>query len=213
MYVPIHFDEQRDSEIEKIVTSYPLATVVAYGAEGLLANHIPLLMVPDADGNRSLVGHIAKANEMHKIVPQSSDVLAIFQAEDAYISPNWYPSKAVHHKVVPTWNYQVVHFHGKIEFTNDVKFLRSVVGQLASLFEKRTNGDMAWKMRDAPREFLDEQLAAIVGFRITISRCVAKSKMSQNRLPEDIKSVRQTLSADKPELAEAMARHEPDEHS
>ena len=210
MYVPIHFDEQRDSEIKKIVSSYPLATVVAYGAEGLLANHIPLLMIADADGNRSLIGHIAKVNEMHKIVPQSSDFLAIFHAEDAYISPNWYPSKATHHKVVPTWNYQVVHFHGKIEFTNDVKFLRSVVGQLTSLFEKRTNGDMAWKMRDAPRDFLDKQLAAIVGFRITVSRCVAKSKMSQNRSPEDIKSVRETLSADKPELAEAMARNEPE---
>ena len=111
---------------------------------------------------------------------------------------------------MPTWNYQVVHFHGKIEFTNDVKFLRSVVCQLTSLFEKRTNGDMAWKMRDAPRDFLDEQLAAIVGFRITVSRCVAKSKISQNRSPEDIKSVRETLSADKPELAEAMARNEPE---
>ena len=85
-------------------------------------------MIADAEGKRSLIGHIAKANEMHKIVPQSSDVLAIFHAEDAYISPNWYQSKATHHKVVPTWNYQVVHFHGKIEFTNDVKFLRSVVG-------------------------------------------------------------------------------------
>ena len=210
MYVPIHFDEQRDSEIKKLESSYPLATVVANSAEGLLANHIPLLMIADAEGKRSLIGHIAKANEMHKIVPQSSDVLAIFHAEDAYISPNWYPSKATHHKVVPTWNYQVVHFHGKIEFTNDVKFLRSVVGQLTSLFEKRTNGDMAWKMRDAPRDFLDKQLAAIVGFRITVSRCVAKSKMSQNRSPEDIKSVRETLSADKPELAESMARNEPE---
>lgn len=147
---------------------------------------------------------------MHKIVPQSSDVLVIFQAEDAYISPNWYLSKAMHHKVVPTWNYQVVHFHGKIEFTDHIKFLRSVVGQLTSLFEKRTNGDMAWKMRDAQFDFLDEQLDAIVGFRVTISRCVAKSKMSQNWSTEDIKSVRGTLSADKSELAEAMARNEPE---
>ena len=208
MYIPVHFNEERDSEIEKIVASFPLATLVTQSATGLLANHIPLLMETDADteGKASLIGHIAKANEMHEIVPQSSDVMAIFHAEDAYISPNWYPSKAEHHKVVPTWNYQIVHFHGTITFTDDVKFLRAVVGKLTSLFEQRANGEKAWKMRDAPRDFLDEQMASIVGVKISVSRCEAKSKMSQNRPVADIKSVQKRLAADKPVLAKAMAR-------
>ena len=211
MYIPIHFNEARYSEIENIVASFPLATVVAHGAKGLLANHIPLLMDIDAAGNTSLIGHIAKANEMHEIVAQSSDVMAIFHAEDAYISPNWYPSKAEHHKVVPIWNYQIVHFHGSITFTNDEKFLRSVVGKLTSLFEQRVNGDKGWKMRDAPRDFMDEQLASIVGLKISVSICEAKSKMSQNRPVQDRDNVRQKLEADKPVLADAMARIMPDE--
>jgi transcriptional regulator len=211
MYVPIHFNEARDSEIENIVASFPLAAVVAHGADGLLANHIPLLLETDDDGNRSLIGHIAKANEMHEIIAQSSDVMAIFRAEDAYIGPNWYPSKAEHHKTVPTWNYQIVDFHGTITFTYDVKFLRSVVGKLTSLFEQRVNGDKAWKMRDAPRDFMDTQIASIIGFRISVSRCEAKSKMSQNRPIQDIDHVRQKLEADRPVLAEAMARIMPDE--
>ncbi|WP_438996700.1 FMN-binding negative transcriptional regulator [Candidatus Puniceispirillum sp.] len=206
MYIPIHFNEERDSEIEKIVASFPLATVVTHGAKGLIANHIPLLMETDADGKTTLIGHIAKANDMHEIVPQSSDVMAIFRAEDAYISPNWYPSKAEHHKVVPTWNYQIVHFHGTITFTDDVKFLRAVVGKLTNLFEQRVNGKKAWKMSDAPREYMDEQIASIVGLKISVSRCEAKSKMSQNRPAADIESVRQTLAADKPALSDAMAR-------
>ncbi|ADE38733.1 FMN-binding negative transcriptional regulator [Candidatus Puniceispirillum marinum] len=211
MYIPVHFNEVRDSEIEKIVTSFPLATVVTHGADGLLANHIPLLLETDDDGNKSLIGHIAKANDMHEIVAQSSDVMVIFHAEDAYISPNWYPSKAEHHKVVPTWNYQIVHFHGTITFSDDVKFLRSVVGKLTSLFEQRVNGDKAWKMRDAPRDFLDEQIASIIGLRISVSRCEAKSKMSQNRPVQDRDNVRQKLEADRPVLADAMARIMPDE--
>ena len=211
MYVPIHFNESRDSEIENIVASFPLAAVVAHGADGLFANHIPLLLETDDDGNRSLIGHIAKANEMHEIIAQSCDVMAIFRAEDAYISPNWYPSKAEHHKTVPTWNYQIVHFHGKITFSDDVKFLRSVVGKLTSLFEQRVNGDMAWKMRDAPRDFMDAQIASIIGLRISVSRCEAKSKMSQNRPAQDRDNVRQKLEADKPVLADAMTRMMPDE--
>ncbi|MBT6566086.1 MAG: FMN-binding negative transcriptional regulator [Candidatus Puniceispirillum sp.] len=206
MYIPIHFDEQRDSEIENIVASFPLATLVAHNAQGLLANHIPLLLETDADGHKSLIGHIAKANDMHRVISQSSDVLAIFRAEDAYISPNWYPSKAEHHKVVPTWNYQIVHFHGNITFTDDVKFLRSVVGKLTSLFEQRVNGDKAWKMRDAPRDFMDAQIASIIGLKISVSRCEAKSKMSQNKSSEDINSVRGKLRDSRPVLADAMAR-------
>ena len=210
MYIPTHFDEQRNSEIEKIVASFPLATVVTHGAKCLLANNIPLLMETDAEGNTSLIGHIAKANEMHEIAGHSGDVMAIFHAEDAYISPNWYPSKAEHHKVVPTWNYQIVHFHGTITFTDDVKFLRLVVGKLTSLFEQRVNGGKAWKMRDAPRDFMDQQLASIVGLKISVSRCEAKSKMSQNRSAEDIDSVRQALAADKPVLSDAMGRGAPE---
>ena len=105
------------------------------------------------------------------------------------MEPTWYPGKAAHHKVVPTWNYQVVHIHGRIGFQHDEKTKRAIVGRLTSRFERELNGDAAWKMADAPADFMAGQLQAIVGVRIEIDRIEAKSKLSQNRAPEDFDSV------------------------
>ena len=155
----------------------------------MLANHIPMLR----DGDEGLIGHIALANDLHRLVADGAPALAMFGGEDSYISPNWYPGKAAHHKVVPTWNYRVVHVHGTISFDHDEKVKRGIVGRLTTRFERETNGDAAWKMADAPAGFMAEQLAAIVGFRIDITRIDAKSKLSQNRAPEDFDAVRQEL--------------------
>lgn len=120
-------------------------------------------------------------------------LLAIFGGEDSYVSPNWYPGKAAHHKVVPTWNYRVVHLHGRITFGHDEKSKRAIVGRLTTRFEREMNGNAAWKMADAPADFMTEQLQAIVGMRIEIDRVEAKSKLSQNRAPEDFDAVTDRL--------------------
>ena len=98
MYLPSHFIETDRTEINRLIDGRPLAALVVATDKGLVANHVPLLR----GGDGRFVGHIAVANELHRLVPDGHEVLAIFGGEDSYISPNWYPGKAAHHKVVPT---------------------------------------------------------------------------------------------------------------
>ena len=181
MYVPPHFQEIDPAEIASILAEAPLACIVAQTDQGLVANHIPLLAAPDG----TLIGHVALANDMHRLIPDGHEVLAIFRGEDGYVSPNFYPSKPRHHRHVPTWNYQVVHVHGPIRFQHDTSAKRAAVGLLTRLHERRVNGAAAWRMADAPADYLQQMLDAIVAFRIAPRRTLAKSKLSQNREDED----------------------------
>ena len=181
MYVPPHFQEIDPAEIASILAEAPLACIDAQTDQGLVANHIPLLAAPDG----TLIGHVALANDMHRLIPDGHEVLAIFRGEDGYVSPNFYPSKPRHHRHVPTWNYQVVHVHGPIRFQHDASAKRAAVGLLTRLHERRVNGAAAWRMADAPADYLQQMLDAIVAFRIAPRRTLAKSKLSQNREDED----------------------------
>lgn len=181
MYIPAHFHEIDPTEITAVIDTAPLACIVAHTADGLIANHIPLLAAPDG----TLIGHVARANDMHRVLTDGQDVLAIFKGEDAYISPNFYPSKPEHHRHVPTWNYQVVHMHGTITFQHDMHTKRAAVGLLTRLHERRLNGAKAWRMADAPADYMETMLANIVAFRIAVNRTLAKSKLSQNRDERD----------------------------
>ena len=189
MYLPPHFTETDADAVAGLIADFPLATLVAHGPDGLLANHIPMLLAPDD----RLIGHVAAANDLHRVIAEDAPVLAIFSGEDGYVSPNWYPGKAAHHRVVPTWNYRVVHVHGRVSFIHDPKRKRAIVGRLTARFERGMNGDDAWKMADAPDDFMEDQLAAIVGFEVAIDRIVGKSKLSQNRAAEDFTGVRQAF--------------------
>ncbi len=181
MYIPPHFHEVRQDEIEAIIESAPLACIVATTDQGLIANHIPLLRAPDG----KLIGHLALANDMHKLVADGQDVLVIFRGDDAYVSPNFYPSKPEHHRHVPTWNYQVVHVYGQITFQHDEQTKRAAVGLLTRTHERRLNGQSAWRMADAPVDYMQQMLSNIVAFRIAVHRTLAKSKLSQNREERD----------------------------
>ena len=199
MFIPLEFAETRLDEINAIVTQFPLATIVAVTDRGLVANHLPVLVDKPlvAVGAQSgtdlwtgrFIGHLSRRNSLHQTVANDAAVLIIFQAENSYISPNWYPSKPVHHRHVPTWNYQAVHCHGRIRFVDDDKSLRGIVGRMTKFFETIYQQDKAWKMADAPADFLAGKLAGIVGFTIEIDRCFAKSKMSQNRDKGDFDNV------------------------
>lgn len=203
MYLPDHFAESDPAEIGAIMEGAPLACVVAQTAAGLVANHLPLLAAPDG----TLIGHVALANAMHRQMDAGQEVLAIFRGHDAYVSPNSYPTKAEHHRHVPTWNYQVVHVHGTITFQHDVARKRAAVGLLTRLHERRRNGDAAWRMADAPRDYMDDMLAAIVAFRIAPLRVLAKSKLSQNRVDVDhAGAVAGVQAAGHAALAARMAR-------
>lgn len=181
MYMPPHFQEIDADEIRSVIEAAPLACVVAQTSEGLIANHIPMLSGPDG----ILIGHVALANDMHRLITDGQEVLAIFRADDAYVSPNFYPSKPEHHRHVPTWNYQVVHVHGDITFQHDEHAKRAAVGLLTRTHERRLNGADAWRMADAPMDYMREMLGNIVAFRIDVTRTLAKSKLSQNREERD----------------------------
>ncbi|WP_172330837.1 FMN-binding negative transcriptional regulator [Mangrovicoccus sp. HB161399] len=191
MYIPEHFEERDPAAIAAVMEGAPLACVVAQTAEGLAANHLPLLAAPDG----ALIGHCALANDMHRAIGQEQEVLAIFRGADGYVSANDYPGKAEHHRVVPTWNYQVVHVHGKISFSHGVQAKRQAVALLTRMHERRANGDAAWKMADAPSEYIDGMLANIVAFRIEVTRLLAKSKLSQNRNEADRQGAADGLAA------------------
>ncbi len=193
MYVPEHFLETRPDEIRRIIEQHALGTLVTAGSNGLDANQIPFELT-EMDGQSGVLrAHVARANAIWQEVGNGSEVLVVFRATDAYISPNWYPSKHETHRQVPTWNYQVVNVHGKIRFTEDEKFLRSVVGRLTRTHETGAEGERAWRMSDAPADYMATMLQAIVGVEIAFTRVVAKSKLSQNREARDRLSAAGTL--------------------
>lgn len=181
VYIPPHFQEIEPAQIRDVIDTAPLACIVAQTESGLIANHIPLLAAPDG----SLIGHVALANDMHRLIDEGQQVLAIFRGEDAYISPNFYPSKPEHHRHVPTWNYQVVHVYGSIAFQHDDHSKRAAVSLLTRNHERKVNGANAWRMADAPADYIQQMLGGIVAFRITVARTLAKSKLSQNREQRD----------------------------
>lgn len=184
MYQPNHFQEGNIEEIRAIVEQNPLATCVAHGGDDFEINHLPMLWRDDC-----LIGHIALANDMHRMLPNGCKAVFVFHGDNSYVSPNWYPTKAQHHKQVPTWNYQVVHMHGDLFFDHSDRAKRAAVGLLAKSHETRVNGDQAWAMRDAPREFMDAKLAEIVAITFRVKSIEAKSKLSQNKEKIDFEAV------------------------
>lgn len=203
MYLPDHFREVDQTEIGEIISANPLSCVVAQTETGLIANHLPLLQGKGGE----LIGHVALANDMHRLMAEGQEVLAIFRGEDGYVSPNFYPSKFEHHRHVPTWNYQVVHMHGRIAFKHDARSKRAAVGLLTSRHERQLNGGKAWRMADAPPDYIEEMLANIVAFRINVTRITAKSKLSQNREARDhLGAVEGVRATGNPGLAAKMTR-------
>lgn len=201
MHIPAQFNETDVAEIQRIIEEYPLATLVYQSKGGVAAQHIPLIF----DGEASLIGHVAADNGMVSELHNQDSILVIFSGQNAYISPNWYPTKQDHHRHVPTWNYQAVHITGKVSFHRDVKSCLAVVGKLTKHFERKTNGSSAWKMADAPAEYIESMLSQFVPFEISIEQIEAKSKLSQNREAVDYDSVQQKMSsAGKLDLANRM---------
>ena len=206
MYIPPHFHETEPAKITAIIEGAPLACIVAQTVHGLVANHLPLLSGPDG----TLIGHVALANEMHHLIPNGQEVLTIFRGDDAYISPNFYPTKAEHHRHVPTWNYQAVHVYGKIRFLHDRQSKHAAVGLLTRIHERRVNGTLAWRMADAPKDYMAQMLDGIVALKIDIDRVLAKSKLSQNRAEVDYHGAISGLRATGHEaLANQMEQHPP----
>lgn len=193
MYLPRAFVDEDLTRLQGVIQHSRLATLVTWGALGLQASHVPLLLDPEQGANGTLYGHLAKANPQCAELASGAEALLIFMGEDAYISPSFYPSKAEHGKVVPTWNYVAVHAYGQPEVFTDPQRLLKVVEGLTERHE--TGRPQPWKVADAPADYLDSMLRAIVGFALPIQRLEGKRKLSQNRNAEDIAGVREGLAA------------------
>ncbi|WP_367188752.1 FMN-binding negative transcriptional regulator [Burkholderia sp. Ed8] len=194
MYVPADFNEPDPDALRELIVQHPFGSLITLGKNGLDANHLPFELLPDDGGLGELHAHVARANPVWRDVADGDEVLVIFRAGDAYISPNWYPSKHVAHRQVPTWNYVVVHAHGRITVRDDEKFVRGVVARLTRTHE--ASQPVPWKMGDAPKDYIDTMVQSIVGLRIEITRLVGKRKLGQNKAGADIRGAGEALVAD-----------------
>jgi transcriptional regulator len=190
MYIPEHFAIKDDDAMYKIIASHPLGVLVTQSPAGLDANHTPFELSHD---RKTLWAHVARANPIWKQCVDGADVLVIFRGHERYISPNWYPSKHQTHRLVPTWNYEVVHVYGRLSVQDQEKFVRGVVARLTRVHEAAE--PRPWKMGDAAPEYIDDMLKAIVGIEVAITRIEAKAKLSQNREAGDRKAAAETLRA------------------
>jgi transcriptional regulator len=207
MYLPEKFRVDDVSQMHALMRGRPFAALVSAGASGLYASHLPTVLKDE--GPYGLIEcHLARANPHCNELGEVSEALMIFQGPEGYITPNWYPTKAQSGKVVPTWNYAVVHAYGRPEVMNDADWLRRHVTELTVQQEK--SEARPWAVSDAPDRFIEVMLRGIVGFRFAITRLEGKWKMSQNReLPDRagvVKGLGRRDQGDDPEIADYVAR-------
>jgi transcriptional regulator len=187
MYQPSHFKEERPEVLRELIAGQPLGALVTFGADGIEANHIPFLYDPEPAPLGTLRAHVARNNPVWREFRQDIEALAIFQGPQLYVTPSWYPRKEQTGKVVPTWNYLVVHAYGPLRAIEDREWLRNFVTRLTDNFERERASP--WKVTDAPSDYIEAQLKAIVGIEIPVTRLFGKWKTSQNQLPADREGV------------------------
>ena len=179
MYVPKHFEESRLEVLHDLILKHPLATLVTMSSNGINANHIPLYLAKEKGQYGTLQGHVARSNPIWTDLVNDVEALVIFQGPNSYITPSWYPTKQESGKVVPTWNYIVVHAYGVLDVIDDPVWVR---GQIESLTtQQEAVFDKPWAISDAPAEFTDRMISGIVGIEITITKLTGKWKVSQNQ--------------------------------
>jgi transcriptional regulator len=203
MYVPAHFKEDRVAVLHDAIRKYGFGTLVTSTEQELEASHLPLLIDPEPAPFGMLLGHLARANPQWQRVKPGFQALAIFLGPNTYVTPSWYPTKQQTGKVVPTWNYLAIHAYGTLSFFDDPAELRAHVGKMTETHEAPRAAP--WAVGDAPTDFVDNMVRAIVGFRLVIDRLEGKWKMSQNRPRQDVSGVIEGLTREPGENHEAIA--------
>jgi len=203
MYLPRHFEETDIAVLHALMRAHPLGTWVAQGAGELVVNHIPFLLEETLDGPGVLRGHVARANPVWRAFSAERPSVVVFQGPQAYITPSWYAAKREQGKVVPTWNYAVVHAHGVPRAIEDRDWLLGLVSRLTDTHESRESAP--WKVADAPADYIESMLRAIVGIEIPIAKLTGKWKVSQNRSAADREGTAAGLAVRGDEASLAMA--------
>ena len=203
MYVPRHFAETRVDVLHDLIRRHPLGTLVVAGPEGMEASHVPFEIDSDPAPFGTLRCHVARANPIWQQISPDRSVLIVFQGEHAYVSPSWYVAKQENGKVVPTWNYAAVHAYGVAKPVQDAAWLRRMVEDLTNRHEHgRTE---PWQVSDAPADYVEKLLGAIVGVEIPVTRMLGKWKFSQNRSTADREGVIAGLERDGTEAQAGVA--------
>lgn len=203
MYIPKSFAQPDIATMHALIRAHPLATVVTLSSEGLNANHIPLHLSDEPAPFGTLRGHIARANPLLTEMAEDMEALLVFQGPQTYITPSWYASKRETGKVVPTWNYAVVHAYGFIKVIDDTEWLRQQLEALTA--DNEAAFVPPWALDEAPPEFIDRLLEQIVGFELVITRLLGKWKVSQNQPQHNQTSVIAGLKTSRQADAPAMA--------
>jgi transcriptional regulator len=208
MYLPSHFEEKRPEVLAELMQSHPLGLLVTQGDSGLQVNPIPFVFDADpAGGPGVLRAHVARANPVWREARTDTESLVVFQGPQAYVSPGWYPSKAEHGKVVPTWNYCIVQGRGLLRVIDDAAWVHAFVTRLTNHHEETQ--DRPWAVNDAPPDFVATMQRAIVGIEITLTALTGKWKASQNRSAADRDGVARGLAqrpgSDAAEMAALVA--------
>ena len=194
MYLPAHFEEKRPDVLHELVRRHPLGLLVTLADAGLQANSIPFFLDADPAGGPGILrAHVARANPLWHEARPEVEALVVFQGAQAYVSPNWYPSKAAHGKVVPTWNYVMVQARGTLRAVDDAAWVHALVARLTTHHE--ATQAKPWAVTDAPADYVDTMTRAIVGIEITLSALIGKWKVSQNRSAADRAGVAAGLAA------------------
>jgi transcriptional regulator len=187
MYIPKMNEEKRVPVMHDLMREQSFACLVTLGANGLMASHIPMILEQDGSEFGVLKGHLSRANSQWRDLTPGVEALAIFSGTHHYISPSWYPTKQEHGKVVPTWNYAVVHAYGTLKLVEDSAWLMS---HLESLTDKHeASFELPWKVADAPPEYIRQMSNGIIGLELPISRLEGKWKLSQNKTGPDREGV------------------------
>jgi transcriptional regulator len=192
MYIPQASQETRIPVLHELMANHPLATLVTLNGSGLFASHVPMVIEDDGSEFGILRCHISRANVQWREVNLAVDALAIFQGHQHYISPNWYPKKSADGKVVPTWNYAVVHASGPLKVMDDPSWLKAHVETLTDVHEAASA--QPWKVSDAPDAYIQTMIKGIVGLELPIRKLEGKWKVSQNRDVKDREGVAKGLA-------------------
>ena len=204
MYLPALTAETDLTLLHNLIRAHPLGAWIRQGEDVLAADHIPFLLDPDRGPCGTLLGHVARANPVWRTIGAAApESLVIFQGSQSYITPSWYAAKTEHGKVVPTWNYAVVHAHGTPRVIDDRHWLRQLVTRLTEVHE--AGRAAPWQVSDAPADYLEGMLAAIVGIEIPLARITGKWKVSRNRPAADRHGVADGLLAEACDASAAMA--------
>lgn len=211
MYRPPVFREDRTEMLHALIRAHPLGTLITHGANGLMANLLPFTLVENENGSALLRTHLARANNQLADLHAGNEALVLFQGPHAYVSPGWYPSKAEHEKVVPTWNYVMVQARGMPQLIDDEGWLREQISHLTDTQEHHR--PTPWKVTDAPEDFITGLLKAIIGLEIPVLQIEGKWKVSQNRSASDRQGLADGLRQEDnaPAMADLVATHRKDQ--